>query len=532
MINPLPNEAEIFSRPELFFGLVGASGSRLNDLSDELKKNLIQFGYESIDIRLSDLLTNFADWKEPQSTGEFHRIAHLQEMGNAFRRELKDKSALVRAGITAIRAARATRTESSALPISACAYIIRQLKHPDEVDLLRQVYGSSFLLIAGHAPRESRVKSLAKRIAEDNNKPGEWDQYRSDAEKIVTIDEMEDDEYGQDTRDAYPKADFFVNLGEDQGEHRIYRFIDLVFGHPFHTPLPEEGAMYQAHAVSLKSSDENRQVGAAIVNVHVESNTIRNADVIAVGMNEVPRRGGGFYCDGDSPDPRDQSLAYRDEDRARQIKISALAELIGKIRDQSWLGPETQTKSSSDLAIQLLPHVKGTQFMNIGEFSRPVHAEMAALIDSARRGVSVHGHTMFVTTFPCHNCAKHIIAAGLQRVVYLEPYAKSRARTLYNEEIVIDPLDMKPNEMGKNGEVVFCAFTGVAPRQYQQLFSMSERGAHKGNSLKKWELERKHLSPLYVNRNAELAYLAAECQESSKLPTELYRWDRKSLCPD
>ena len=42
---------------------------------------------------------------------------------------------------------------------------------------------------------------------------------------------------------------------------------------------------------------------------------------------------------------------------------------------------------------------------------------------------------MYVTTFPCHNCAKHIIAAGLERVVYLEPYPKSRAKTLYDEDI-------------------------------------------------------------------------------------------------
>ena len=79
--------------------------------------------------------------------------------------------------------------------------------------------------------------------------------------------------------------------------------------------------------------------------------------------------------------------------------------------------------------------------MDIGEFSRPVHAEMAALIDAARRGVPVNGHSLYVTTFPCHNCAKHIVAAGIQRVVYLEPYSKSRAGNLHREDIDLQSID-------------------------------------------------------------------------------------------
>ena len=134
---------------------------------------------------------------------------------------------------------------------------------------------------------------------------------------------------------------------------------------------------------------------------------------------------------------------------------------------------------------------------------------------------------MYVTTFPCHNCAKHIIAAGLRRVVYLEPYPKSRARNLYGEEIVWESVDGKEEE----GKVVFCALSGIAPRKYQQLFSMSERGAKKGTSLSAWEAGRLALLPRYVMRNAELAYLPAERTELEKLPPDIYRWDRETVCP-
>jgi hypothetical protein len=90
--------------------------------------------------------------------------------------------------------------------------------------------------------------------------------------------------------------------GVPSGEFKIQRFVDLLFGHPFHTSQPDEYAMYQAAAVALRSSDDNRQVGAVIVSLTRGPNEIKNADVIAVGMNEVPRGGGGFYWDENSPD--------------------------------------------------------------------------------------------------------------------------------------------------------------------------------------------------------------------------------------
>jgi len=92
---------------------------------------------------------------------------------------------------------------------------------------------------------------------------------------------------------------------------------------------------------------------------------------------------------------------------------------------------------------------------------------MAALIDAARRGVSVAGCTMYVTTFPCHLCARHVVAAGIKRLVYIEPYAKSRTADLYPDSIAI--------EQNIPGKVKFEPFVGVAPRQYMELFTMRER---------------------------------------------------------
>ncbi|MFD2579396.1 deaminase [Novosphingobium colocasiae] len=53
-------------------------------------------------------------------------------------------------------------------------------------------------------------------------------------------------------------------------------------------------------------------------------------------------------------------------------------------------------------------------------FSRSVHAEMEAIVSVARIGKgSTVESTLYTTTFPCHNCARHIVAAGITRVVFL-----------------------------------------------------------------------------------------------------------------
>jgi deoxycytidylate deaminase len=39
---------------------------------------------------------------------------------------------------------------------------------------------------------------------------------------------------------------------------------------------------------------------------------------------------------------------------------------------------------------------------------------------------------------PCHNCTKQIMARGIRRVVYMEPYPKCSAKDLHPDEIEIE----------------------------------------------------------------------------------------------
>jgi deoxycytidylate deaminase len=70
---------------------------------------------------------------------------------------------------------------------------------------------------------------------------------------------------------------------------------------------------------------------------------------------------------------------------------------------------------------------------------------MGALVNAAKSGVAAKGSTMYVTTFPCHLCIKHIIASGISRVVYLEPYEKSQTEEYYKKSIVLNPDSQCPS---------------------------------------------------------------------------------------
>ena len=51
-----------------------------------------------------------------------------------------------------------------------------------------------------------------------------------------------------------------------------------------------------------------------------------------------------------------------------------------------------------------------------------IHSEQNAVSDAAKRGVSIQDSTIYVTHFPCINCAKTIISSGILFVKYKEEY--------------------------------------------------------------------------------------------------------------
>jgi len=199
-------------------------------------------------------------------------------------------------------------------------------------------------------------------------------------------------------------------------------------------------------------------------------------------MNEVPSPKGGTYWAGDKGDSRDftRGIDTNDEFRHRLlgdvlqglVRIGILDKKYG-VSSRKFIS-EIQKEKDVDFRRSLM-------LMDMTEYGRMVHAEMNAVTDAARNGISIDRAIMFCTTFPCHICAKHIIAAGLAKVVYIEPYPKSYTQELYRDEIFVGR-----TARSVEGRVHFEPFVGIAPFRYQDFFEKSRRKDDDGRA-KEWQ---------------------------------------------
>ena len=111
---------------------------------------------------------------------------------------------------------------------------------------------------------------------------------------------------------------------------------------------------------------------------------------------------------------------------------------------------------------------KKTRMKDLIEYSRSVHAEMDAIVSLARvGGTGLQNATLYTTTFPCHNCARHIVASGIMKVFYVEPYEKSLAKDLHEDAIAFE---IEESKDATPKRVEFLHFEGVAPRQFHNMF--------------------------------------------------------------
>jgi len=62
---------------------------------------------------------------------------------------------------------------------------------------------------------------------------------------------------------------------------------------------------------------------------------------------------------------------------------------------------------------------------------RTLHAEMNALLQALKHGVSTVGATAYITTIPCTNCAKALVGAGIERVVVFSDFHDTKAEQFF-----------------------------------------------------------------------------------------------------
>jgi deoxycytidylate deaminase len=143
-----------------------------------------------------------------------------------------------------------------------------------------------------------------------------------------------------------------------------------------------------------------------------------------LGQRNKPQAGGGTYWPNEKFDDREFRRGFDSNDDRKKALLSELVSIIDH--------------SQNIDALLTQKTIRDSQFMDALEYGRIVHAEMSAIIDAARLGRALKGATLYCTTFPCHMCAKHIIASGIEKVVFLEPYPKSLASELHCDAIEIE----------------------------------------------------------------------------------------------
>lgn len=484
--------------PEIVIGVCGAIGSGASTISEILHEAVQLFDYEAKIIKLSAYIQRFIAHEEPflqlDALGEADRYEKFQDAGNQLR-ETHSYDVLAQLAISEISIDRESykkKCDAKRLPTGGTVEgdedyhepwrritIIDGLKHPAEWELLRMVYGRMFYLVGVLCPEAVRQNRLT------HNKHFK----KADAIRIIDRDKGEKTDYGQHLVDTMHRSDFFVrNVVNSKAVPRpaVERFISLLLGNgKKHTPTPHEYAMQLAQASSCRSSCLSRKVGASIVGAHGE--------VLAAGRNDVPKAGGSLYDEDDEPrlncsngdgcatynykekmkSDIDGSLrnSFSEASSAYIEKILAHLDEASRENVKKAIENDKSLKNVFDSKELAAKVVKTDLLKGITEYSRAVHAEMDAITTASRCATgSLRDATLYVTTFPCHNCVKHILASGITRVFYIEPYEKSLASPLYHDSLTLEADTDEP----ESGRLKILPFEGVAPRRYLNLFAFTD----------------------------------------------------------
>ncbi|WP_046278342.1 anti-phage dCTP deaminase [Oceaniradius stylonematis] len=443
--------------PELVIGLVSPIGTPLADVIRHLSAQFSAVGYAVHELRVTDTFQTMSAIISPttdlaSATSE-QRYESYIAYGNQLREQSGDRSILAALSIQTIVEKRLAETTRSAQKFLKNLYILHQFKRPEEIELLRSVYGKLFFQISVYSRRSARVDYLARKFAEDHSK-ADYNPFRSSAERLVDTDENQRlVPSGQRVGKIFHNADFIVNtdLKSPSTSDQVERFSELVLSSNTITPMKCEYGMFAAKSAALRTSDLSRQVGAAIFSA--------SGEILALGSNEVPKANGGTYWPDDEFDDREFKRKIDSNDQRKREILSEVLKILEI--DKAKIGAEKLKK------------LDDSSMMDALEYGRIIHAEMSAITDAARSGRNIGGSILYTTTFPCHMCAKHIVSAGIRMVYYLEPYPKSLAARLHSDSILIEGMDR--GAYTDFPAVEFVHFFGVTPRRYREFFERSRR---------------------------------------------------------
>lgn len=507
---------------DLVIGLVGYAGAGCTNISEVLRDELEAAGYSTHFIKLSQLIIdNYKQndsLKNKYAIEECHtqngnekliRATTLQDIGDDLR-ELMGSHIVASYAIKKIQMIKNPNRTQSLPPKGADAssegdagvlspqdpvhptppetdskphaFILDSIKHYAEVERLREVYGKSFRLISVHCERATREGRL---IGGSGSQAKYKNAKDDEVKKYIKRDEGDSGKpYGQQVRASFYRGDYFIDNNKKSTDithlhPEIKRFVNIIVSNGLVRPTKREFGMYQAYSASLQSACLSRQVGAAL-----ES---KEEIIVSTGSNDVPKFGGGVYGGSDDPDNRCYNLKFSlpgatesdpkqftgcHNDRYKTKLRNDISEWL-KSNILKWIKDHNNEDINEMITKAIDAHKDDFEkipgIKDIIEYSRAIHAEMNALFQAARQGVSLQASTLYCTTFPCHNCARHLVVAGVRKVYYIEPYTKSLAVDLHGDSI--ETISDAPEKQTK---MIIAPFFGVGPRMFVDAFQKNK----------------------------------------------------------
>lgn len=407
--DPVTNEAKT-----IVLGLTGSFGSGCTTLAT----GLIQSGYRRI--ALSKAIRD--EWSRLHPEAPTRK--DLQDLGDSLR-ESKSPSYLAE-----IAAQEARRIGG--------LVVFDGIRNLAEAKYLRDTF-PDFFLVAVWCPQQERWKRMQ----------GEYSGSQSDYSDFISDDERDKDEeltYGQQVQLCVDNADIVISnetAYNSKPAHvnalkkKIDEYLSLLNGSQLRTPTQAEAAMATAYTWSLRSLCIKRQVGAII--------TDTAGKVISVGYNENPepvapcvKKFGNCYKDDWLHEHLEQQLKGNGNTCFKCHKpVGSIAELGQTYKCQHCRASYIRTYSPD----------RGMSRCTA------IHAENMAIMNAA--GKNLEGTILYTTTFPCSQCARQIVYAGIRELVYVEPYPDPDAARFLREF----------------SERRVRLFEGVKARAYERVFS-------------------------------------------------------------
>jgi len=320
--------------------------------------------------------------------------------------------------------------------------VIVGIRNIGEVNALRQKF-PQFWLVAVYADYKIRWERIKDSGSYLNEKVFERDDRR---------DSGEDESYGQSVQRCVYEADYVLKndkligpariVGSSLAETLARQFDGMKTEKKFRDPFQREVFMATAVSQSHASHCLKRKVGALIVNDE-------NGIPLSVGYNDNPVGMESCFS-------RYNGQCYKEMVIERKLDkmVPFFCPECGK-KHKTIKPPWTCDKKKSDNR-----HCRcnfRTRFFpsrNI-ELCTAIHAEERAIRSLGQR--SAEGCTIYVNTFPCFQCARHIVDAGIKKVVYIEAYPIEEAvQFLMDNKIGIEP------------------FEGFTPRVFNKVFRQIE----------------------------------------------------------